>query len=134
MKDYEAWMKKKEGIEEITRSVFFSEREIWWASLGINIGMEIDGKNENFERPVLVLYKYNKDTLFILPLTTRVHDDIFHYFIEIEEKKLWIKLNQGRVISRKRLIRKKSTLAKDIFLKLMSAWIDLFTKKGQSHN
>ena len=35
--------------------VYFREKEIWWASLGANIGYEQDGKNDNFERPVLIL-------------------------------------------------------------------------------
>ena len=34
-------------------SVYFRERQIWWASVGQNIGVESNGKNANFERPVL---------------------------------------------------------------------------------
>ena len=40
--------------------VYFKEKDIWWASLGANIGHEQDGKNESFERPILVLKKFNK--------------------------------------------------------------------------
>lgn len=48
---------------------YFYEREIWWASIGFNIGSEQNGRHSLFERPVLVLKKFNKDILWILPLT-----------------------------------------------------------------
>lgn len=37
--------------------ILFYEREIWWCSLGVNIGFEQDGTNDLFERPVLVIKK-----------------------------------------------------------------------------
>jgi hypothetical protein len=40
-----------------TFSRYVHEREVWGCSLGANIGVEADGKHDNFERPVLVLMK-----------------------------------------------------------------------------
>jgi len=31
-----------------------SEREIWWASVGENVGSEINGKSALFSRPVII--------------------------------------------------------------------------------
>ena len=38
--------------------------------LGVNVGYEIDGKQRDFSRPVVVLRKYNQYSFLALPLTT----------------------------------------------------------------
>jgi len=98
-------------------------REIWWCSLGLNIGAEIDGKNESFERPVIVVKVYNKETLLVLPVTGKQKDDRFHFKIQTEGKISWAKLTQVRVISNKRLLRKVDVLAEDQFDALKDAWM-----------
>lgn len=45
MKDFDIWNNQKKEIEKIDHTeITFSEREIWWVSLGKNIGDEEDGK------------------------------------------------------------------------------------------
>ena len=63
-KNFKAWSKKKEFIEKrvLPDDFYFLEGEIWWAVLGVNIGHEIDGKNDMYERPVLVLKKISEST------------------------------------------------------------------------
>jgi PemK-like protein. len=101
------WTKLKMRIHSNEeRTIYFSEREIWWASIGINIGNEIDGKNGYFERPVLVLKKINPNTLLVIPITTQGKRG--YYYLEMENgagKDIFI-LSQIRLISSKRLIRK----------------------------
>ena len=55
LKSFIEWTKLKIKIHFRKENVYFKEREIWWASLGMNIGYEENGKNETFERPTLVL-------------------------------------------------------------------------------
>lgn len=50
-----AWIKIKVKIHISDRSVYFREGEIWLVNLGANVGHEEEGKNDNFERPILVL-------------------------------------------------------------------------------
>lgn len=50
--------------------VYFRERQIWWASIGQNIGSEENGKHGNFERPVIVLKKFNPQTFLAVPIST----------------------------------------------------------------
>ena len=59
MKPFDRWNKVKQRLERknIDNSFHFYEREVWWCSLGVNVGVEVDGKNHQFERPVLVSYK-----------------------------------------------------------------------------
>jgi len=49
------WSLKKEKLHNRDKKIYFHEREIWWCSLGLNIGYEEDGKNDNYTRPILVL-------------------------------------------------------------------------------
>lgn len=43
--------------------------EIWWVALGVNIGVEIDGKGKDYARPVVVVSKFNENAFFIIPLS-----------------------------------------------------------------
>lgn len=86
--------------------VYFREKEIWWASLGVNIGYEQNGKNRNFERPVLVLKKFNKSILLALPITSKNKTGKYYYQFEHNGAKYSIILSQIRLISSKRLLRK----------------------------
>ena len=59
-KDFNLWNSEKQNIDrKFLKDFYFSEREIWWCSVGINVGVEVNGKNSKFERPVLVLKKFN---------------------------------------------------------------------------
>jgi len=74
----------------------------------MNIGYEVDGKHELFERPVLILKKYSKDMCFVLPLTTQIKNPKpwYQVIVKIEEEINAVNISQGRVISSKRLLRK----------------------------
>lgn len=123
-KDFDQWNLLKKILNSSKRRFFVHPREVWWTSLGLNIGAEIDGKNKNFERPVLILKVYNKDTLLVLPLTQKIKTDRFHQKIMIGQKYSWVKLSQGRVLSTKRLIRKIGLINKDTYLIVLKAWKD----------
>jgi len=61
VKDYKKWHTKKSLIETRNDRLYFHEREIWWCSLGHNVGFEQDGKGVDFARPILVFKKFNKE-------------------------------------------------------------------------
>ena len=65
---------------------------------------------------------YNKETLLVLPITTKEKNDLFHHKITTEQKTVWVKLTQVRVVSTKRLIRKVDTLGEPEFEKLKEQW------------
>ena len=46
LKEFDKWneLKKKLHNSEKPKKFYFREREIWWCSLGLNIGFEEDGK------------------------------------------------------------------------------------------
>lgn len=90
--------------------VYFYEREIWWAALGKNIGIEVDGKHENFERPVLILKVFSLDLCLILPCTTQEKNVPYLYYFYFNNKKMAVNFSQVRTISSKRLLRKVGRL------------------------
>src|SRR3990167_9148063 len=72
-KDFDVWNKNKKQIHErYTTDVYFYEREIWWCSLGANVGYEQDGTGEAFERPIVIIKKYNPQIFLAVPLSTTV--------------------------------------------------------------
>jgi len=54
MKNYDQWNNLKKELEERTNMPSFHEGDVWWCSVGLNIGPEIDGKNVTAERPVCI--------------------------------------------------------------------------------
>jgi mRNA interferase MazF len=61
-KDFDGWNERKKEIHQNTQEIYFSEQEVWWCALGINVGHEQDGVVNASQRPVLVLKKWSKDT------------------------------------------------------------------------
>ncbi|NCT55019.1 type II toxin-antitoxin system PemK/MazF family toxin [Candidatus Falkowbacteria bacterium] len=106
------WSKIKIKINNLNNyPKFFKEREIWWASLGSNIGDEEDGKNRNFERPILILKIFNKELIIGIPLTSRVGNNAFYYNLKKPNRGALI-FSQLRALSSKRLIRRMAKISK----------------------
>lgn len=126
-KDFETWNIEKIGIDKRNHHPYCNEREIWWCSLGINVGVEVDGKNGKFERPSLILKYINKDIVLVIPLTSKQKSDVNHCKITTVNRVSFAKISQIRVISTKRLLRKINTLeigefnrVKDMLFKFLS--------------
>lgn len=116
LRDFNQWNELKKRLHNRAEKILFHEREIWWCSLGVNIGFEENGKNDMFERPVLILRKFNKYVLWILPLTRSKKDGGYYYRItQGDENDSVIILSQIRLISSKRLLRKMRMLKESEF-------------------
>lgn len=112
IKDYSEWHDKKSELNNNEeKRPFFHEREVWWCSLGANIGFEQDGKGDKFARPVLVLKKFNNEVFWALPVTTRTKKGKFYSSINLGDgvERLVI-LSQLRLIDAKRLLDKMATI------------------------
>ena len=115
VKDFDSWNEEAKKLNAATFKGFFYAREIWWCALGINIGSEQDGKNESFERPVLIIKKINKDLLWVLPLTSRIIEDEFRISTGSTGMLSQLLLHQLKSISSKRLLRKMGTVKRIVF-------------------
>ncbi len=102
VKEFNRWNGVKQMIEKRhTRVTSFRERDVWWCSLGVNVGNEEDGKNNLFERPVLVMKKFNNHTAWILPMSTKMKVNQFYFHMEKES----VLLSQLRFVSARRFNR-----------------------------
>lgn len=115
MKDFDAWNKEKKLVHTNGTQKLFHEREIWWASFGVNIGREQDGRGDNFERPVVILKTLSPDTFICLPLSTKKRMPDFQSSVTHEEIHGFALLDQIRVIDSKRLLRKIGTMSLEEF-------------------
>ncbi len=44
-KDFNNWNSLKQELDKNEKVLFFKEREVWWCSIGLNLGHEENGKN-----------------------------------------------------------------------------------------
>ena len=87
--------------------------------MGINIGVEVDGKNEDFERPVLILKWINKGQFLGIPLTSS-SKGYFYKKLKYNEhdKEIFVNMSQLKILSSKRLLRKIGMVNEKDFLNL----------------
>ncbi len=97
----------------------FKEGDVWWASIGMNIGHEEDGKHQKFERPILILKKFNQHLLLIVPLSSKLKENNKYYHkIMVSSKFSSVMMFQVRTVSSKRLIRKMGRINTGDFAEL----------------
>ena len=111
-----SWTKLKVRIHlnDIKKQeLYFYERQVWWASLGQNIGSEQNGKNTNFERPVLVFKKFNEDTFWAIPASTKIKTGKYYELFHLDDKEFSLNLSQLRLISSKRLLRLSGSISRE---------------------
>ncbi len=116
MKDFDNWNSQKKTIHNQGENKFYHPRDIWWCHLGLNVGFEQDGKDKDFERPVLVLKSFGKNICLIVPLTTSPAKHKYRVQIGlIEEKQATVILSQIKIIDTKRFVEKIGVLEKHLF-------------------
>ena len=103
-KDFDNWNKLKKQLEINETKIFANVRDIWWCSIGLNVGTELCGKNEFFERPVLVIKVFNKDTIKVVPLTSKEKSGRYYFELNFNGIKSYASLSQVKTISTRRLL------------------------------
>lgn len=72
LKRFSEWFGLKKKLHESQQTPpLVSERDIWWASVGENVGSEINGKSALFSRPVIIYKKLSHGFYFVIPTTTQ---------------------------------------------------------------
>ena len=121
-KDFWIWHAKKELLDDTEGTALFHEREIWWCTLGTNIGFEQDGNSDLFTRPVVILTKFNLDACLIVPLTSRAKKGKFYFPVgDVDGRDATAVLSQIRFVDRKRLAVKIATMKQAVFASLTQA-------------
>jgi mRNA interferase MazF len=114
-KDFDRWNEIKKKTDSTTFTDFVHARDVWWCALGVNVGVEQDGKHDTFERPILVLRKFNKDMVLAVPLSTRVKKNPYSVVFTHGSGEFSALISQVRIISTKRLKRYMYKMSSGIF-------------------
>ncbi len=123
-KDFQKWHNEKENVHYYKIRPFYHEREVWFCSLGVNIGFEQDGTGKNFDRPIVIVRGFNKNIFFGVALTGSVKTGKYYFPVgKIEDREASAILSQVRLIDTKRLVKKIMTLDDNVFQELKKALI-----------
>ncbi len=114
-KDFNKWNDLKQKLDKEHRAPTFKEREIWWCSIGVNVGHEENGKNQLYNRPVLIVRKFNNHIFLGVPLTTKIKENKFYHTIHFKGNNQSAMLSQIRVWESKRLTHKMGEITGEQF-------------------
>jgi mRNA interferase MazF len=127
MKRFLEWMGLKEKLHQGKhRAPLVSERDIWWASIGENVGSEINGKSERFSRPVLILRKLAHESFLVAPTSTQHRERTWYVHVRLKDQDEYVYLNQIRTIDHRRLFSKLGQIATDYFDKVKEGFWRLY--------
>jgi len=118
-------LKKKLHISTF-KSPLITEGNIWWASIGENVGKEINGKSNLFSRPVLIFKKISRETFLGLPLTTQKRKGTWYVAIRQGNCDIIVILAQARVLDSKRLSSRIGSIDDEDMKKVKTGFARLF--------
>lgn len=131
-KDFDGWNEFQKYLDKIQSPLFdkkskkyrFRAGEIWLCSVGVNVGIEICGKNHQYERPVLVIRKSGKNFI-CLPLTSKRHPNSnFYYDVSFsynsKQVESYIMITNPKSYDVIRLIRKVRRLPDEDFVEVLA--------------
>jgi len=120
-KDFQKWHDKKSQIDDIEKRPFFHEQEIWFCHLGTNIGFEQDGSGEDFQRPVVIIRKFNSEVCWVIPLSKTDKRNKYYFPFKFDDKITSVAiLSQIRLLDARRLSRRIGTMKEDDFKQLIN--------------
>ena len=119
-KDFDRWNIKKKTIDANKPLADFHPREIWWCSIGVNVGSEQHSQTSDFSRPVIIIKKFTRDIFWGIPLTTRTKPLNFRFRLKINGQNNDALILQMRTYDRRRLVRKIDMLSKKEFTNLLN--------------
>ncbi len=131
LSDFNKWNKIKKDVSMKLISPNCKAREVWWCTIGKNIGVEQSCKDDTFSRPVLVIKVFNRDMFWGLPITSSNSNDKksnskFHYDVSgVPKLKGYVTISQLRTFDNKRLIRKIVKIEKEMLEEIKEKIIDI---------
>lgn len=105
-KDFENWSCLKQELHRKISRVTAREGEVWFCSVGVNVGNEIDGKHQWFERPVLILKCWGPDSFLGVPMTNKIKHTDYCMTVTVRDKPRGVMVTQLRLFDRRRLLRR----------------------------
>jgi len=127
IKKFKQWSFLKQKIHYSRKLIpLITEGEVWWCSIGTNIGSEVDGKSYKHTRPILIFKKFSHDSFLGIPATSQKKTGSWYVSITFQNKEIIFILNQLRSYSAKRLTDRMGMLDEDDFRKIKIGFHSLF--------
>ena len=111
IKDFKNWIKIKSDIDNQENRQYVRHGEIRWASMGVNVGSEIDGKGPSFTRSVLIISVMGSHLAMVVPLSSKNKNHLGYIPFVYKNKKDYACVHQVRVISQKRIFSRISKVS-----------------------
>lgn len=112
MKDFHKWNETKIKIDSRNNFKHPKAREVWWCSVGLNVGSEIFGKGEIYARPVIIINSELGQSFIGIPLTSKVKTGKYCCVVQVTKDKISTALvSQIRNLDKRRLIKKIGILS-----------------------
>ena len=128
MRRFREWIRLKQKLDGgEPKPPFISEGDLWWCSLGQNIGVESYGKGVTFTRPVIIFKKFGNLSFLGIPTTTVPRTGSWYVPFTHAGIPEVAMLSQIRVLSYKRLDRKIGSLDYKSHKKVKEAFSSLFS-------
>ncbi len=125
-KDFKKWHRQKSDINDNRARLHFHKRDVWFTNVGVNIGFEQDGKGKEFLRPIVILNKFNNETLWGITLTSKKKIGEYYFTFEHDSgRESTANLSQLRLIDSKRLKYQIGTISENDFVELKKRIINL---------
>lgn len=127
IKKFLEWIGLKEKLHAGNfKPPLVSERDLWWISLGENIGSEINGKSKLFSRHGVILKKLSHSFYLIVPTTTKKREGSWYVKISLNQKVTYACLHQIRTIDYRRLSTRLGKIEDNDFKKIKESFIKLY--------
>jgi mRNA interferase MazF len=126
IKLFDDWNIVKKSLQQKDKVDFFKERQIWWCSIGQNLGSESYGKGMTFTRPVLVFRKLSSDIFLGLPLTSKIKQGSWYMVIRHQAKDVTVLYHQARILDKKRLVGSLGEVDDADFAKIKTGFVNLY--------
>jgi len=130
-KDFDKWneVKKQRDRSEFPDGPFPKEGMVWMCILGVNIGFEQNGTEKNFERPMLVVKKFNNQMYWAVPLSSKQKEyDFYFNFTDPNGQEVSAILAQMRLISVKRFVREMYRFDDTLFVEIIASIVGFLDK------
>lgn len=126
MKEFDRWNNSKKKIDRKLRPLI-KQGKIYWCNLGVNVGVEQDGRGDNFQRLVIIIKKFSNQFALIAPLTSKIHEGNWYMNISVLEKDAQIILNQIKPIDTKRLLEEVGEISENKIKEIVKRYMNLIT-------
>ena len=126
-KRFNEWINLKSSLDkQSNRPPLVSKGDIWWISVGENVGSEISGKDTLFSRPAIILKKLAHGFYFIIPTTTKPRKGTWYVDFKHQSIDMVACLHQARAIDYRRLSSKLGTLDDEDFARIKKGFQELY--------